>query len=254
MSSTLMGKNRVSEAEVIAVPDVPFTRTFHPIHHREVIRGIKEALGFIGLEIINQEFVLAAEGKKMFSVWDLDSGTPEMRYSIGIRNSMDRSMSLGITAGSRVLVCDNMAFSGEYLAVRKHTAGLTNDELGFLAFKTMKQMVPRLRTFQNWHQSLRQYPLTEDAAKILLVEIMTNSVIPPSKFAQFNGLYANVYDDSMWGFHEAVTDVLRGSNLLTLPNKNKVLNQIINNYICSLESAGGSSLGDFYQQRALLQR
>ena len=27
--------------------------------------------------------------------------------------------------------------------------------------------------------------------------------IPPSKFSQFNGLFAKVYDDSLWGFHEA---------------------------------------------------
>ena len=250
MSSALLGKNRVSEAEVFAVADVPFTKTHHPIHHREVIRVVKEALGFIGLEIVKQEFVLAAEGMQMFSVWDLNSGTSEMRWSIGIRNSLNRSIALGITAGTRVLVCDNMAFSGEYLAVRKHTSGLTNDELGFLAFKTMKQVVPRLQAFQDWHQSLRHYPLAEDAAKILLVEIMTNSVIPASKFHRFNELYANVYDDGLWGFHEAATDVLKGSNLLTLPNKNKLLNGIINTYIDSLDTAAPSTLGDFYQQRA----
>ncbi len=251
MSSALLGKNRVSEAEVIAVPDVPFTRTHHPIHHREVIRVVKEALGFLQLDIVKQEFVLAAEGNKLFSVWDLDCGTPEMRWSIGIKNSLNRSMAFGVTAGTKVLVCDNMAFTGEYIALRKHTSGLTNDELGFLAFKTMKQMVPRLRAFQNWHESLRQFPLTEDAAKILLVEIMDNNVIPASKFHQFNELYANVYDDGLWAFHEAATDVLKGSNLLTLPQKNKLLNGVINGYIDSLDSANPSTLGDFYQQRAI---
>lgn len=241
-NSTLMGRNFVSEAEVIAVPDVPFTRTHHPIHHREVIRVVKDALGFIGLDIVKQEFVLAAEGMQMFSVWDLDSGTPEIRWSIGIRNSLNRSMALGITAGTRVLVCDNMAFSGEYLCMRKHTSGLTDDELGFLAFKTMRQMVPRLRAFQNWHESLRNYPLTEDAAKILLVEIMANNVIPASKFHRYNDLLQNFYDHTAYGVHEACTDVLKGSNLLTLPKKNLLLNGVINSYIDGLDSAS-SPLG-----------
>ncbi|MBM9515240.1 hypothetical protein [Desulfogranum marinum] len=251
MSSALLGKNRVEESAVIAVPDVPFTRTHHPIHHREVIGVVKEALGFLQLDIIKQEYVLAAQGNQMFSVWDLDSGTPEMKWSIGIRNSLNRSMAFGVTAGTKVLVCDNMAFSGEYLALRRHTSGLTSDELGFLAFKTMKQMVPRLRAFQSWHESLRKYPLTEDAAKILLVEIMTNNVIPASKFHQFNELYANIYDNGLWGFHEAATDVLKGSNLLTLPQKNKLLNGVINSYIDSLDTANRSTLGDFYQKRAI---
>ena len=41
-----------------------------------------------------------------------------------------------------------------------------------------------------------------------------------------------------------------GRKILTLPKKNKALNQVINNYIDNLESAGSSSLGDFYEQRA----
>ena len=86
----------------------------------------------------------------------------------------------------------------------------------------------------------------------MLVEIMTNSVIPPSKFSQFNRLYAKVYDDSLWGFHEAATDVLKGSNLLTLPKKTKALNQVINGYIDSLDSVDSFALGDFYENRNLL--
>jgi hypothetical protein len=36
------------------------------------------------------------------------------RFSIGIRNSHDKSLRLGLTAGLRVFVCSNMAFSGEF--------------------------------------------------------------------------------------------------------------------------------------------
>ena len=166
---------------------------------------------------------------------------------------MNKSMSLGITAGTRVFVCDNLCFSGDYLTFRRHTSGLDIDELAFLAYRSMRQMIPMLKAFQRWHEGLRNYPLAVTDAKLLLVEIMTNSVIPPSKFSQFNGLYAKVYDDdSLWGFHEAATDVLKGSNLLTMPKKNKVLNQVIDNYIDSLDSAGRSSLGDFFQQRNLM--
>ncbi len=82
---------------------------------------------------------------------------------------------------------------------------------------------------------------------------MTNSIIPPSKFSRFNELYDKVYDNSLFGFHEAATDVLNGSNLLTLPKKNLALNQVINGYIDNLDSTGSSSLGDFYENRALIR-
>jgi len=250
MSSSLMGTNTVSEAEVFNVPAVPFTKTFHPVHHKNVIKAVKEAIGVVGMDIVKSEYVLAQNGQRMFGVYDLSQGTSELSWSIGIRNSMNKSMSLGITAGTKVFICENLCFSGEFLAFRRHTSGLDIDELAFMAYRSMRQMMPMLQAFQNWHLGLRNYLLPEVDAKLLLVEIMTNSVIPPSKFSKFNNLYSKVYDDSLWGFHEAATNVLKGSNLLTLPKKNKLLNGIIDHYIDSLDSAGSSELGNFYERRA----
>ncbi len=253
MTSTLLG-NRVSETEVCNVPDVPFTRSFHPVHHRDIIRLMKNGIQAVGLEICKAEYVLAQKGMQMFSVYDLSNSNSELCWSIGLRNSLNKSLSFSVTAGTRVFVCSNLCFSGDYLAVRKHTGGMDIDLLGALAYSTMQMMIPRLRAFQAWHLGLRNFPLPETDLKILLVEIMTNYVIPASKFHDFQGLYANVYDESLWGFHEAVTDILKGSNLLTLPRKNKILNHIIDNYISSLHSANDRlSLGDFYQHRSLLR-
>ena len=250
MSATLLGKNRVSEAEVISVPDVPFTRTFHPIHHRDVISAVKEGVQAVGLDITRTEYVLAAEGMKMFGVYDLSQGTSELSWSIGIRNSVDKSMALGICAGTRVFVCENLCFSGDFLAFsRRHTSGLDLDELAFLAYRSMRKMIPMLKSFQAWHMALKQYPLTESQAKILMVEIMTNNVIPASKFHTLNGLYADVYGDTLWGLHESVTDTMRDStNLLVLPQKNKILNGLINDFIARREEYP-HALGDFYERR-----
>ncbi|WP_163336123.1 hypothetical protein [Desulfopila sp. IMCC35008] len=253
-NAILTGTNHVTEAEVFNVPAVPFTKTFHPVHHGDVIRAIQEAIDVMGMEIVKSEYVLAQDGQRMFGVYDLSQGTNELSWSIGIRNSMNKSMSLGVTAGTRVFVCDNLCFSGEFLAFRRHTSGLDTDELAFLAYRSMRKMIPLLKGFQAWHENLKNYPLTEIDSKILLVEIMTNSVIPPSKFSEFNGLYANVYDDTLWGFHESASHIHKSSNLLSLPQKNKVLNKIIDNYIYSLDNTGSSPLGDFYQQRALISR
>jgi len=252
MSSALLGSNRVSEAEVINVPDVPFTRTFHPVHHRDLIRVVKEGIQAVNLDITRAEYVLAQNNQRMFAVYDLSYSNGEMCWSLGVRNSLNKSMSIGICAGTRVFVCENLSFSGEFLAFRRHTAGLDIDELAFIAFKSVKRMVPLLKAFQAWHEGLKGYKLTEADAKILMVEIMTN-VLPPSKFHQFRGLFGNVYDDSLWGFHEACTDVLKDANLLVLPQKNKLLNDIINRYIGARDEQP-SALGEFYERRAALYR
>jgi hypothetical protein len=51
---------------------------------------------------------------KMFGVLDLDTDIPGCRFSIGVRNSHERSMRLAAVVGVRVLVCENMAFSGDF--------------------------------------------------------------------------------------------------------------------------------------------
>lgn len=249
MSSVLLGKNRVSEEEVLAVPDVPFTKTFHPIHHREIIKAVKLSLGAFGLDIVKSEYVLSAEGMKMFSVWDLSQGNSEMCWSLGVRNSLDRSLAFGITCGSRVFLCENLAFSGEYITFRRHTSGLDADELAFLAYRALRTMIPKLHAFERWHEGLKQYLLPKADMRVLLVEIMEHSIIPVTKFHDFNSLFAKVYDDSLWGFHESATDILRNSNLMHLPKKNLLLNGVINRYIDSISAARPHPIGDFFEQR-----
>jgi len=158
--------------------------------------------------------------------------------------------ALGITAGTRVFVCENLAFSGDFVEMRKHTKGLSYDELEFIAYRAMKKMVANLIKFQAWHEDLKNFQLSEWDAKILLVEIMTNNIIPPSKFGRFSELYfGGVYDPTLWGFHETVTDVLRDNNLLTLPKKNKLLNGVLDTYKDTRGIEQPSLLADFYERR-----
>jgi len=252
-NATLIGNNKVTEAEIIQVPEVPFTRTFRPVHHKQVIDAIRTGINAVGLEIVDTEYVLAREGMQMFGVWNLATGNDELCWSVGIRNSMDKSMALGITAGTRVFVCENLAFDGEFVALRKHTKGLTLDELEFMAYRAIRCLVGRLTKFQAWHEGLKQYELAEANAKVLLVELIAQSVIPASWFPRFYELYfGSAYDHTLWGFHESVTNVLKDSNLIALPKKNRLLNAILNQHIEGMNAELPSSLGDFYENRARL--
>ena len=249
MSATLIG-NRVSESEVFNVPSVPFTKTFKPFHHKQVIESIRSALNMVGLGIVSTEYVLGNEGKRMFGVFDLDSGTDELGWSMGFRNALDKSFAITIIAGSRVFLCSNLAFDGEAIEMRRHTKGLTIEELEFLAFRAIKTLIVRLTTFQNWHLGLKQYDLSDTDAKVMLVDMISQKVFPASKFPRFHDLYFGAYEPTLWGFHEATTETLKDTNLLTLPKKNKALNTIINHYIDDHETDQPSPLGDFYERRA----
>ena len=44
MSDSILMGNLVTEAEVTQVPAVPFTRTFHPVHHKQVIDAVRTGM------------------------------------------------------------------------------------------------------------------------------------------------------------------------------------------------------------------
>ena len=101
------------------------TRTHQPLSHFEIVEVLEEALSFRHLSVVRDEYAVSADGMKMFGVMDLDNEFDEGRFSIGLRNANDKSMRLALTAGYRVFVCDNMAFSGDFTPLlHKHTRNL----------------------------------------------------------------------------------------------------------------------------------
>ena len=113
-TSTLIGYSgrTIGREELTLVPTPPATATHQTIPHIEIVRSLEEALSFRHISVTAEEYAVSKDGMKMFGVLDLDNGIPGCRFSIGVRNSHDRSMRLAAVVGVRVLVCENMAFSG----------------------------------------------------------------------------------------------------------------------------------------------
>lgn len=128
--ATLMahcGTTKISRDELSQVQTPPSTKTHKPISHHRIVNTLEEALSFRHLKVVRDEYAVSNDGMRMFGIMDLDAELLDSRFSIGLRNSNDKSMSLAMTAGYRVTVCDNMMFSGDFNPLsRKHT---TNFEL-----------------------------------------------------------------------------------------------------------------------------
>ena len=95
---------------------------WHPISHDAVLGTVKETLGEAGYEVRSEKLALNGRGTRFFGTLDL--ATPiatGVSLAVGIRNSTDKSFPLGFCGGSRVFVCDNLAFRADLLVKRKHT-------------------------------------------------------------------------------------------------------------------------------------
>ncbi len=88
------------------IPTPAGRATHQPLQHLEIVGAL-----------VREEYAVTSGSMKMFGVLDLETTFAGCRFSVGVRNSNDKSMCLALTVGYRVLVCDNMAFHGDFTPV-----------------------------------------------------------------------------------------------------------------------------------------
>lgn len=119
---THAGAEKITRADLELIPTPERTETFQPINHFHLINQLEEALAFRHISIVREEYAVTPDGMKLFGALEVDSETEHFRFAIGIRNANDRSMRLGIVAGTRTVVCDNLLFRGDFEPVlAKHS-------------------------------------------------------------------------------------------------------------------------------------
>jgi hypothetical protein len=103
---------------------------------------------------------------------------PEMGVSIGIRNSYDKSMSIGVALGGRVFVCDNLCISGEIKIVRKHTPSVW-EAIENMAIATLYRHAPAWEAMQGDMKAMQRQAITHHHGHELLGVMIGQGVLSP---------------------------------------------------------------------------
>jgi hypothetical protein len=227
---------RVSEAQVMAVPEPEFTKTWHPVSHARVITALEVATREIGLEIRNREYSLSKLGTKMFGAWDLAEGNSDMVWSLGMRNAIDKSMGLGIASGLRITVCDNLMFNAEFLQFSKHTSGLTQHKLEWMAQDAVQKAIPMMEDMHKRQRSMHQCYIWDKDLPWLLIECMQDGVFAPSAFKRIQEcldeeIVLEANSRTLYAFHGAVTRFHRESNLFRVASSTAKLQGVVDKYV-----------------------
>jgi hypothetical protein len=160
------GTSKITREELKVIPTPLGSATHQPLPHYEIVGALVETLSFRQISVVREEYAVSSDGMKMFGVLDLETTFDGCRFSVGIRNSNDKSMRLALTVGYRVLVCDNMAFHGDFTPVlAKHTKHLSLvDILSVGVDRMQRNFEPMRKQVEAWKTAR----LPEETAKLII--------------------------------------------------------------------------------------
>jgi len=175
---THAGAARVTRGMLRDFPPPPETATYKPVAHLEFVESITEELAARNIEIAKEQFSVARGGALLFGTMDLTYGFNTSLYgaALGLRASNDKSISLQIACGLRVFVCDNMAFSGDMIALRrKHTSGL---DLPIEIKGAIERWQSGMGTMYGKMQELAHHRISDTEAKEIIFDACHEGVVP----------------------------------------------------------------------------
>lgn len=217
-NSTLLahcGARKITRDELREIPVPEGTRTHQPLAHHQIIEVLEEALSFRYLKIVKDEYAVSNDGMRMFGVMDLNAEFTGCRFSIGLRNSNDKSMRLAMTAGYRVFVCDNMAFSGDFTPLlHKHTRKLELYDVISVAVDRIHRGFDPLKAQV---KAMREQVLTEEEVKLIIYQAFLDRNIkgvPRHLMPTVHDLYFNPKHEAftprnLWSLSNAFTSAFK---------------------------------------------
>jgi Domain of unknown function (DUF932) len=215
-SSTLIAGTlaKMGRAELARITVPPTTPTHKPVPHHEIVEALIETLGFRHIGVVEEEYAVSNDGMKMFGVLDLETQIEGCRFSIGLRNSHDKSFRLALTVGYRVFVCSNMAFSGDFTPVlAKHSKSFSLIDCVSVGVDRMQRnFEPMRKQVEAWQRS----ELTDVTAKVVIYEAFVEGKLEaPKHLARtvhdlyFEPKYEEFRARTIWSLSNAFTSAFK---------------------------------------------
>jgi hypothetical protein len=214
------GCRAVSRQEMASIPTPPAIGRHVPVSHAALADSLIATAQRRGLAVRREQWGIARDDLRLYGAVDFDM--PQgfrlpagIGPSLGVRHANDKTMSVQLTAGVRVLVCDNGALLGELeVTCRKHTSGL---DLGELIGNAFDEYLLRLPDFNAVYDRLAGDRLTENKAKSLIVDAFDRHQV--MAWRHFPAVVERYFhsdehrqqfpDRNRWGLYNAFTETFK---------------------------------------------
>jgi len=220
------GGEVVEREALFAVPTPQPTETWFPLPHRHLVEEVETQLVDAGFDILGQSHALSHNAHRYFGVLEVaireegaqyqDLTNREHAWVVGLRNSHDKRFPAGLVAGTRVFVCDNLAFSGVIEFRRKHTRFARRD-LRQLTVRAVGQLGSHLHHFDTRIDAYRELRVSDSRAHDLVVRATDCRAIVPSQIPEVLRHWREPEHEAFrprngWSLFNAFTEVFKTTN------------------------------------------
>lgn len=200
-----------------------------PLGSRHVCRPYIDDVEIVGNELLNygltvtdEAFGVTHDGNRFFGVLECAPIEGELvedyGLTVGLRGSYDQSMSRGLAVGSRVFVCDNMAFSGEITFKTRQTTNISERIPDMLRGAVAR--IPAMAEHQRVRfGAYRQREMTKRQGDAMIIELLRKEIVIPSQVGRVVAEWDQPSHEehaadgyTIWRMHNAVTEAITPTN------------------------------------------
>lgn len=204
---------------------------WHPIPHITFINLVLQTLTALKFAVEREQHALSHEDNRYFGLIELRSTTQDYCTTIGLRNSHDMTFGAELLLGSRVFVCDNLAFSGRIRASRKHTTNILKD-LPLVVDNAVGKLLSHEHAMQTQIENYKATELDTITVDHLLMNALRAQVIPGSTLPKILHEYHHPRHaeftsngQTAWTLFNACTEFMK-NNLSDLPRRSMALHTL----------------------------
>jgi len=195
-----------------------------PVKHALFVNELRKQIAERGYIVHREQLSLDHNGVRMFGALDMvpagaeklvGKGDTTEGMSVGLRHANDRTLSVGLIAGARVFVCDNMAFVGDMVLLRrKHT---TNMDLPIEIHDALDRLFEKYQKVEDFNTKLKNVDVNDTWARdVIYKAFLDEKLLAVGHLPTVHGWYfeppagaIDVQTRTAWGLYNSFTRVIK---------------------------------------------
>jgi len=189
------------------------TATHQPIGHDYLVNQIHESLSYRRLNVVREEYAVSKDGMRCFGLLELNVEYAGVNFAIGLRNSNDKSMKIGLVAGYKVTVCENRMLTGDFNPLSaKHSKNFNLVDALSVGLERIQRQVGKV---EDEIELKKDFVLKDDQARNLFYRLFTDFKLPVSLFRTTHKeyfvkpTYPELAGKNLWSFENSLTTAFK---------------------------------------------